>query len=109
MTPYEQRMGRKYDGPLFPFGAQIEYKPSSKKGLQQLPKVGWKTLPGIFIGYSLKSGGEWDGDLLVADKRDLSVATTPSIVPVRRLKADEVFAVKNDGEWIFPLTNAGSG
>ena len=50
-TPYEQRWnGQKYDGPVFPFGAQIEYKRSSKKGQMKLPNIGKKTLEGTFRG-----------------------------------------------------------
>ena len=101
--------GLAFDGPSIPFGALVNYKPSSASGRQQLPKIGPKTLPGIFLGYGQRSGGSWNGELLVADKRDLAAAPTPGTVPIRRFKAEEVLTVLVDDKYQFPLTSGTDG
>ena len=110
LTPHDQRWkGLTYDGPFIPLGAMIEYKPSSKSGQAQLPSVGRKTLPGIFLGYGQRSGGSWNEELLIADKGDLAAAHTPSIVPIRRFKAGEVWPVLRDDNFQFPLASGTDG
>ena len=51
------RFGKNFKGQQFPFGSKISFKPSAPKDLDSLPKFGGKTLPRIFAGYCLESGG----------------------------------------------------
>ena len=48
MTPYEKRFGIKFDGPLYPFGCEIHYKPSSPVVQSQMHPMGSKTLAAVF-------------------------------------------------------------
>ena len=41
-TPYEQRFGEPFKGPIIPFGSMIEYHPISAKGLSRLHQFGRK-------------------------------------------------------------------
>ena len=50
-TAFEKRWGQKFTGPIIPFGAQIAYKPSSKKDQQRIHEFGPKWLEEIFMGY----------------------------------------------------------
>ena len=89
-TPYRTRFGTDFNGKIIPFGARVGYKPSSQKGQTLLPVIGDKLLPGTFLGYGLRSGGEWDGNLLIVDKLDLEAAETTSEICLRSFKNDDV-------------------
>ena len=58
-TPYERRFGGPCEGPITPFGAMVEYHPSSPKDQSRLHQFG------------LIAGGIWKGDILTADLEDL--------------------------------------
>ena len=53
-------------------------------------QFGIKVLPGTFVGYSLRVGGGWTGDLRIVDWEDLGKAETVSYVKIKRFKAAEV-------------------
>ena len=57
-TPYERRFGKPCNGPVIPFGAMVEYHHISAKDLSRLHQFGPKVLPGVFLGFALKSGRE---------------------------------------------------
>ena len=83
---YERRCGMPFDGPETPFGAMVEYHPSSAKHPSRLHQFGKKVLPGIFLGYALYAGGIWEGDTLVADSEELEEMDA-SELHARRLNA----------------------
>ena len=62
-TPYFQRFGYEFHGPIAPFGCEVSYKPTSPSDVDMLAKFGSKTLAGIFLGYELEAGGAWTGDV----------------------------------------------
>ena len=101
-TPYKKHFEVDYNGPNIPFGAQIEYQPSSQKDKSRVHAMGKQTLPGIFIGYQQHAGSGWSGDLLVADWEDIETKS-PSTITVKRFKAPEVTPVKNGESFIFPV------
>ena len=68
---YERRFGTLCKGPTIPFGAMVEYHPLSAKDHSRLHQFGRKVLPGIFLGYALRAGGFWKGDILVADSEEV--------------------------------------
>ena len=47
-TPYERRFGEPFKGPRIPFGAMVEYHPSSPKDQMRIHQLGKKILLGIF-------------------------------------------------------------
>ena len=50
-SPYFQRYETPYTGLRVPFGAYIEFLPSSRIAAEATSKMAPKTIPGIFIGY----------------------------------------------------------
>ena len=59
-TAFEKRFEQPFKGPIIPFGAQIEYKPSQQIDIQRLHQFGKKMLAGIFLGYVQHAGGRMD-------------------------------------------------
>ncbi len=56
------------------------------------------------MGYGLKSGGDWDGNLLIVDKLDLEATETTSEICIRSFKNDEVSDKKaKKGSSYFPV------
>ena len=104
-TPYERRFNNTFAGPLYPFGCEIEYKPSSKKVQNEMHPLGSKLLSGIFFGYHLKTGGLYDGDLFYADWEDFAKAESVSLIPLRRVKSAEMFPKMYSGNFKFPLAD----
>ena len=88
-TPYERCFGEPIKGPIIPFGAMIEYHPSSPKDQAKIHQFGKKVLPGIFLGSELIAGGIWKVHILIADLEDLEKLEASEIYP-RRIKAKEV-------------------
>ena len=55
-TPYERRFGESFEGAKVPFGAMVDYHPTSPKDQERLHQFGKKVLPGIFLGHELIAG-----------------------------------------------------
>ena len=55
-TPYERWFGMPFYGPVIPFGAMVEYHPTSAKDQSRLLQFGAKVLSGLFLGYALMRG-----------------------------------------------------
>ena len=51
-TPYEKRLGIRFNGSVIPFGAMVEYHFISAKDQSRLHQFGAEVLPGIFLGYA---------------------------------------------------------
>ena len=103
-TPYERRFGEPLSGPIKPFGAMVEYRPSSPKGQAKFHLFGKNVIPGIFLGYELIAGRIWKGDLLIADLEDLEKMNASDIYP-RRINAKEVLIRQKDDEFIFTVAD----
>ena len=56
-TPYERRFGVPLNGPVIPFGAIVDYHPTSAKDLSRLHQFCPRVLPGIFLGHAFHAGG----------------------------------------------------
>ena len=93
-TPYERRFGVPFKGPVFPFGAMVEYHPISAKDISRLHQFGPKVLPGIFLAYALHAVGIWKGDILVADIEELEKMDA-SEIHAKTLNAKEVLTPMN--------------
>jgi len=102
-TPFEMRFSHELKGPITPFGAEIQYKPSAPKDKEQVHTYGEKLLSGIFIGYSQNAGGSWNRDLLEVDWHALEGAERASEVHVQRIKAKEVQPTLLQDKHRFPL------
>ena len=70
-TSHERRFGEPFGGPIIPLGSMVEYHTISSKYLSRLHQFGKKVLPGIFLGYALYVEGIWNGDIIVADIKEL--------------------------------------
>ena len=55
-TPYERRFGMPFNGPVIPFGAMVEYHPTSAKDISRVHQFGPKVLPGLFLGLCIACG-----------------------------------------------------
>ena len=88
------------------FGALIESHPISTKDQTRVHQFGKKTLPRIFLGYTLIAGGIWKRDILVADMEmeDLEKFDASDFYP-RRINAKEILIRQKDDEFIFPFVD----
>ena len=99
-SAYNRRTGQgHFPGKRIPFGSLIDFQPP-KPVLDKLPKFGKTTMPGIFLGYHVPSGGRWGGDYIVAPLHDFSKENKSNTVRVFRIK--EVYQDTNQGI-PFPL------
>ena len=89
-TPYARRFKKKFPHRIYPFGYEVDYKPSSPKVLNQMHPFGGKRLKGIFMGYYLDEGGYHHGDVFVADWVDFANAERVREIVLRRLNSKEV-------------------
>ena len=55
------------------------------------------------MGYSQRSGGSWDGDLIIADYEEIDTAEHSRHIHPKRFKAKEIEVMSFEGEPIFPL------
>ena len=84
-SSYERRFGDRYH-----LGLICCLNPVSTKDNSRLHQFGTKMLLGIYIGYTLNSGGGgWTGDLSIADWHDIE-DNVASDVHVERFKSKEV-------------------
>ena len=103
-TPYERRFGQPFKGPIIPFGSLVEYHPFTAKDQSRIHQFGKKVLPGLFLGYALYAGGNWKGDVLVADLEELETMDASEIYS-KRLNSKEVIFPKEKGEFIVPIAD----
>ena len=85
-TPYERRFGMPFHGPVIPFGAMVENRPTSAKDVSRLHQLGPKVLPDMFLGYVWYAGRIWKGDIMVADIEELEEMDA-SEIHAKRLNA----------------------
>ena len=71
---------------------------------ERIHQFGKKVLSGLFLGYALYAGGNWKGDVLVADLEELETMDASEIYS-KRLNAKEVIFPKEKGEFIFPIAD----
>ena len=88
-TPRERRFGEPFKGSIIPFGSLVEYHPFSAKDQSRIHQFEKKVLPGLFLGYALYAGGNWKGDVLIADLEELETVDASEIYS-KRLNAKEV-------------------
>ena len=94
-----------FNGPVFPFGAMVEYHPIFAKNLSRLHPFGAEILPGIILAWiCVASGRIWKGDVLVADVEELKEMDA-SELHARRLNAKEVLTPQRSGHFIFPVAD----
>ena len=103
-TPNEWLFGMPCNGPVIPFGAMVEYHPTSAKDTSILHQFGPKVLPGMFLGKYCMRGGMWKGDNMIADIEELEEMHA-SEIHARRLNAKEVLTPMKDDNFRFPLAD----
>ena len=77
--PYERRFGQPLKGPIIPVGSLVEYHPKTAKDQSKIHQFGKKVFPGLFLGYALYAGENWNGDVLVADLEKLETMDASEI------------------------------
>ena len=100
-TAYKARYGEDFDGPIIPFGCAVTYKPSSKKDIERMAKMGHKTCEGLFMGYHQRAGGGWSGDVDILDSLELTTAGEIEELHTKRISASEMVVTKLNGDFIF--------
>ena len=78
-----------------------DYVPISAKDKSRIHQIGSKRAKGVFLGFVLRAGGTWSGDLLVAHCEDLQGSEAAEIY-VKRFECHEVFAKSS---YEFPCAN----
>ena len=58
-TAYERRFGEPLNGPIIPFGSLVENYPIFANDQSRIHHFGLKVLPGLFLGYTLCTRGEF--------------------------------------------------
>jgi len=106
-TPYFQRFGENFAGPIIPMGAEVTYIPQSKQDKARLHPLGRSTLRGIFLGYKQQAGGGWSQDVDIIDWEEIDTAEHKARVYPRTCHYKEINIQKelNTGNFIFPLAN----
>ena len=92
-----------FNGPVVPFGAMVEYHPTSAEDQSRRHRFGPKVLPGIFLGYVLSAVRIWKGDMMVALK-NWRICTHLISTP-EGLNAKEVSAPMKGENCIFPVAD----
>ena len=103
VTPYKNRFGSDFSGPLIPFGAEIEYYPITSKLKAKQHAFGDKMRRAIFIGYAQHAGGGWTEDLLLIDAEEVAAAQHFSDINIQRFNHKEVTPKLQGEEFKFPL------
>ena len=104
-TPYERRFGETFEGPIIPFGAMVEYHPTSPKDQARIHQFGKKVSSGIILGYEPIAGGIWKGNILIADLEDLEKLDASEILILEESTHKEVLMRQKDDEFIFPVSS----
>ena len=55
-----------WQGPIIPFGALVDFKPTPTTRNRRRDKWHGKTYPGVFLGYHVQDGFQWSKDNLVS-------------------------------------------
>ena len=103
-TPYEKRFNNHpFKGTVIPFGAEVQYKPTTPADVDRLQTFGTKTLSGLFLGYAQRTGGAWAEDYYILDWQQVDIANHVNLIHPRRIRREEVFPVKLNHKFRFPL------
>ena len=94
----------RFNGPVIPFGAMVQYQPISAKDMSKLHQCGAKVFPGKFLGYVVYAGGIWNGDIMVAYIEELEEIDA-SELHARRLNAKEVLTPMKGDDLKIPVAD----
>ena len=81
-TPWELTFGEEFQGKRIPFGALVNFKPTSSRKLST--KFGPDAVTGVFAGYVTKSGEGWRREYLawpLVDFKDVDLSIDCGMVP----------------------------
>ena len=93
-----------WKGPIIPFGAMVEYHPTSTRDLSRIHQLCKKVIQAIFLGYELIAVGIWKGENLIADIEELENIHASGVDPWR-INAKEVLIPRKVEEFIFPIAD----
>ena len=98
---YKQKHPELEAPPDWPFGGQVDFKPSLAQ--RDNAKLGTRGRKWICIGDHLNPGGTWSGDYLIADLKDFETHSGRKRIRVYRTKA---VSWQGDRRLCFPLFDA---
>lgn len=61
---------KEFGGEIIPFGALVDFKPSSVRFIPEDHKFGPDSIPGMFAGYEIGIGFKWTGQYRIWDLND---------------------------------------
>ena len=105
VTPYEARFETPFlKQDLFQFGCELEYLPANPDYTAPQHTFGPKERSGIFFGYHQNAGGQWSGDIYVADWEAMANATHPTRIEPTRIRRGNITQSKTaNGMFRFPI------
>ena len=104
-SPWNLRHAKQFKGLLIPFGAIVDFQQIPERVRAQ-SKFAPMSIPGIFLGYHLRPGGEWKGEYVcmgIEDLKDIDLAINSAKKHYREQKTMEVTLPKGQEEFKFPL------
>ena len=84
-TPWKQRFGINFPGPLIPFGCKVDYWNGPRKRPKKQLKFDPTSEPGIFLGYVIHPGFHWRKEFAVASLKQINEANFDQAVTVQRV------------------------
>ena len=83
-SPWSQRFGEKFKGPLVPFGLRIDYWIGPKNKAKSSLRFEPTSNPGIFLGYAVQSNFVWRKEFMVLPLKDvMELDFSAEIQPLR--------------------------
>jgi hypothetical protein len=99
LSPYEQRFGEAFSGPLLAFGSEVSYKSAVSEPNGPGNKFGPSSKQGVVVGYFTNPGGVWSKDYIVFDLE--AVRDNKDCRRIRTRRCGEVFQKR--GPPNFPM------
>jgi hypothetical protein len=99
LSPYEQRFGVAFNGPLLAFGSEVSYKSAVSEPNGPGNKFGPSSKQGVIVGYYTNPGGVWSKDYVVFDLE--AVRDNKDCRRLRTRRCGEVFQKR--GAPHFPM------
>ena len=103
-SPHERRFGMPFNGPVFPFGAMVEYHPILRKTYRDFIYLVQKSCQVYSLDLCCPRGRIWKGDIMVADIEKLEQMDA-SELHARRLNAEEVSTPMKGGNFRFSVAD----
>ena len=103
-TPHERRFGESLKGPVIPFGALVEYLPSSARDQARLHQFGKKVLPVIFSRLWIDRGENLERRY--SDSRHRRIREFGGVRSLsRKIECEGSLANPQKSKFVFPVAD----